>query len=67
MTASETRCSVCGIPLARMSDAYVRVEKRMHTDRGTKTGRSMFSARFCSVCGQKFAERCAGLVEGMRP
>lgn len=66
MTTRETRCSVCGTPLARMSGAYVRVEKRMHTAKGTKTGRSMFSARFCTICGQKFAERCAGLVEGMK-
>ena len=66
MTTRETRCSVCGKPLVRTSGAYVRVEKRMHTDRGTKTGRSMFSARFCTICGQKFAERCAGLLEGMK-
>lgn len=66
MTTRETRCSVCGKPLVRTSGAYVRVERRLPTAIGNKTGRSMFSARFCSVCGQKFADRCAGLVEGMK-
>ena len=52
--------------MTRTSGAYVRVERRLPTAIGNKTGRSIFSARFCTICGQKFADRCAGLVEGMK-
>lgn len=60
------RCEACGAPLTSASGMYANVERRVQNEGGQRKVRSIFTARLCSVCGSRFAERCAGLLEGMR-
>ena len=66
MTKPLNRCAVCGAPMTSASGMYAVIERRVRNDEGQRKVRSVFTARLCSVCGGKFADRCEGLLEGMR-
>lgn len=63
---NHNRCAVCGSMLSNETGSYASVMRRYPSDNGTRKTHAMFTARLCSICGQKFAERCVGLLEGMK-
>ena len=60
------RCAVCGNILSNTAGSYATVMRRFKGDNGQRKTHAMFTARLCAICGQKFADRCVGLLEGMK-